>query len=219
MNLINNNKQSKIITFSGVDGAGKTTILTEMKIMLENKYKKNVVVIRHRPSILPILSSIKHGKKEAEKKTMEVLPRTGSNSSILSSFVRFTYYLLDYIFGQWILFFRHSLKGDIIIYDRYYFDFINDSRRTNIDLNSSFIKFFYRFIFKPDINIFLYALPEVILSRKQEMDEESIINLTAKYKTLFESLSNKQDEKYLCIENIDKEKTLERIEKLYIEVT
>jgi thymidylate kinase len=218
LNLFKNIKQSKVITFSGVDGAGKTTILTEIKNILEEKYNKKVVVIRHRPSILPILSAIKHGKKEAEKKTMEVLPRTGGNSSFISSLVRFTYYLLDYIFGQWILFFRHSLKGDIIIYDRYYFDFINDGRRTNIQLNEKFIKFFYRFVFKPEINIFLYAKSEVILSRKQEMDEKSIVELTAKYKTLFESFSEKNIEKYECIENLDKEKTLQIIENLYIEV-
>lgn len=215
MNLFKNIKQSKTITFSGVDGAGKTTILTEIKNTLEKKYNKKVVVIRHRPSILPILSAIKHGKKEAEKKTMEVLPRTGVNSSLISSLIRFTYYLFDYIFGQWIIFFRHSLKGDIIIYDRYYFDFINDGRRTNIKLNEKFIKFFYRFVFKPDINIFLYASPEIILSRKQEMDEKSIIELTKKYKTLFESLSKSSGERYICIENVDKEKTLKTIENLY----
>jgi len=192
LSLISNIKQSKIITFSGVDGAGKTTILTEIKKLLENKYNKKVVVIRHRPSVLPILSAIKHGKKEAEKKTMEVMPRTGANSSIVSSLIRFTYYLVDYIFGQWIVFFRHSLKGDIIIYDRYYFDFINDGRRTNIKLNEKFIKFFYKFVFKPDINIFLYASPEIILSRKQEMDGKSIVELTAKYKILFESFSNEK---------------------------
>jgi thymidylate kinase len=216
--LIKNLKQSKIITFSGVDGAGKTTILTEVKELLSTEYKKNVVVIRHRPSILPILSAVKHGKKKAEQKTMEVLPRSGKNSSTISSLLRFGYYLVDYIFGQWIVFVRHSLKGDIIIYDRYYFDFINDARRTNIQLNEKFIKFFYRFIFKPDINIFLYASPDIILSRKQEMDKESIIELTSKYKMLFESLANKKREKYVCIENIDKEKTLQTIENLYIEV-
>ena len=85
-------------------------------------------------------------------------------------------------------------------------------------MNEKFIKFFYRFVFKPEINIFLYAKSEVILSRKQEMDEKSIVELTAKYKTLFESFSEKNIEKYECIENLDKEKTLQIIENLYIEV-
>jgi len=209
------NNKVKIITFSGVDGAGKTTILREFTQLLESKYNQNVVEIRHRPSILPILSAIKHGKKAAEKKTMEVLPRSGGNKSRLSSYLRFFYYLTDYLFGQWVLYFRYTRHGKIIIYDRYYFDFINDPQRTNINLDSSFMKFFYRFIFKPDINVFLYASPEVILSRKQEMDEKSIIELTKKYKNLFELLGKKDKDRYISIENLDKEKTISTIENIY----
>ena len=44
-----NSKKSKIITFSGVDGAGKTTILREFTELLEKKYRRNVVELRHRP--------------------------------------------------------------------------------------------------------------------------------------------------------------------------
>jgi len=209
-------KGVKIITFSGVDGAGKTTILREFTELLQTKYGKEVVELRHRPSVLPILSAIKHGKKEAEKKTMEVLPRTGSNKSKLSSYIRFFYYLMDYVFGQWVIYFKYTLKGKVIIYDRYYFDFINDARRTNINLESNFVKFFYHFVFKPDMNIFLYAPPEVILSRKQEMDEKSIVDLTEKYQTLFDEFGKNNEDQYISIENIDKEITMKRIEDIYI---
>ncbi len=135
------NKQVQIITFSSVDRAGKTKILREFIEQLQKKYNHEVVELRHRPFILHILSTIKYGKKEAEKKTMEVLPRTGSNNSKLSSYIRF-FYLTDYILRQWIVFMKHSLRGEIVIYDRYYFDFINDARRTNINLDNSLIKFF-----------------------------------------------------------------------------
>ena len=205
----------QIITFSGVDGAGKTTILREFTELLETKYLRSVVELRHRPSILPILSAIKHGKKEAEKKTMEVLPRSGKNKSKLSSYIRFFYYLMDYVFGQWVVYFKYTRKGIIVIYDRYYFDFINDARRTNINLDSRFLKFFYHFVFKPEINIFLYASPEIILSRKQEMDVGSIINLTDKYQKLFKTFSKEGNGEYQCIENIHKEDTLRVIENLY----
>lgn len=90
----------ELITFSGVDGSGRTTILREFTEVLREKYHLNVIELRHRPSILPILSSIKYGREEAELKTMEVLPRTGSNTSKLSSYIRLFYYLSDYLFGQ-----------------------------------------------------------------------------------------------------------------------
>ncbi len=207
-----------IITFSGVDGAGKTTILRQFKELLEQKYGRSVIELRHRPSILPILSAVKHGKKKAEQKTLEALPRSGTNKSLISSLIRFSYYFLDYFFGQWVIYFKYSIKGNIIIYDRYYFDFINDAKRTNIRLNENFIKFFYRFVFKPDINIFLYASPEIIISRKQEMDEKSIVELTDKYKILFDDFEAKYNQKYISIENIDKYKTLNMIENIYTEL-
>lgn len=202
----------RIITFSGVDGAGKTTILREFTEILENKYNKNVKELRHRPSVLPILSAVKYGKKEAENKTQKVLPRTGNNKSALSSFVRFFYYLIDYVFGQILIYFKYTRKDVIVIYDRYYFDFINDARRTNITLNKNFIKFFYKFVFKPELNIFLYAPAEIILKRKQEMDEKSINKLSEDYLNLFSNLSKNNKQVYLSIENIDKSNTINKIE-------
>jgi thymidylate kinase len=214
-NIFANIKKSKIITFSGVDGAGKTTILREFTTLLRSKYRRRVVELRHRPSVLPILSALKHGKEKAEKKTMDVLPRTGSNNSKISSYIRFFYYLIDYVLGQWVIFAKHGLKGDIVIYDRYYFDFIVDAKRTNINLNPKFIKFFYRFIFKPEMNIFLYANPDVILSRKQEMDKQSIVSLTLKYKALFSELDEFSNENYILIDNLDKSSTMRTIERNY----
>ncbi|PCI87010.1 MAG: hypothetical protein COB24_07455 [Hyphomicrobiales bacterium] len=209
------NNKVRIITFSGVDGAGKTTILTEFSRILATKYQENIVFLRHRPSILPILSAIKHGRKKASEKTMESLPRTGGNKSKLSSYIRFFYYLTDFILGQWIVYFKYSLNGKIIIYDRYYFDFIFDSRRSNIDLSEGFVSFFYRFVFKPEMNIFLYADPDIILQRKQELDKQTIEKLTQKYVSFFNKQKN--NKQYICIENIDISDTLEHIEKIYSE--
>ncbi len=206
----------EIITFSGVDGAGKTTILRKFTRLLQTKYHKNVIELRHRPSILPILSAFKYGKKKAELKTMEILPRTGGNSSKLSSYVRFFYYLLDYIIGQWVIYLKYTRKGIVVIYDRYYFDFINDALRTNICLDASLMRFFYKYVFKPDINIFLFAPPEVILNRKKEMDKEAIISLTNKYQELFSELGSTYKEKYISIENLDIEVTINTVENIYI---
>jgi len=202
----------QIISFSGVDGAGKTTILREFTRILEDKYNYKVKELRHRPSILPILSAIKYGKTAASEKTLEVLPRTGNNKSKLSSTIRFFYYFTDYVLGQWYIYIKYTRKNILVIYDRYYFDFIVDPRRTNIDLNSKFIKWFYRLIFKPELNVFLFASPEIILSRKQEMDEASIQKLTLNYIKLFDSLNSTNKGNYICIENVVLSETINIIE-------
>ena len=44
-----------------------------------------------------------------------------------------------------------------MLYDRYYFDFINDGRRSNINLPARFTQALYAFDNKPKLNLFLYA--------------------------------------------------------------
>jgi len=208
-----------IITFSGVDGAGKSTVLEIVRQNLQMNYRQRVVVLRHRPSLLPILSSVKYGKKNAERRTTENLPRQGKNNNSISSFFRFMYYYIDYLLGQFYIYFKYTLRGYTVLYDRYYFDFIIDSKRSNIVLPKSFVRLFYYFLFKPDVNIFLYATPEIILSRKHEMSLADIKTLTAEYRQLFEDLNksgNKQ--KYLVINNEILSDTLDIVMKQCISV-
>jgi thymidylate kinase len=218
IDLITEFAQNKgmMLTFSGVDGAGKSTILQEVKEMLEKKYRKKVIVIRHRPSMLPILSAWKYGKEAAEQRCIDSLPRKGNNKNLLSSLLRFGYYYADYLFGQFIVYTKYILRGYIVLYDRYYFDFIVDSKRSNININKSFIKSLYRLVYKPELNVFLYAQPDVILKRKKELSAEDIIQLTANYKYLFNQLGDELQ--YICIENIDKAETVNRIEHAFIQL-
>jgi thymidylate kinase len=200
------------VTFSGVDGAGKSTIIEEVRQTLQKKYRQKIVVLRHRPSLLPILSSVVHGKSDAEKRTREKLPRQGTNKSVISSLFRFTYYYLDYLVGQYYIYFRYTLRGYTVLYDRYYFDFIIDSRRSNIVLPKGFMKWCYHFIFKPQVNVFLFASPEIIRSRKQELSQEDITSLTTEYTQLFNELGNSgSKQQYLVINNINLDDTIRRV--------
>jgi thymidylate kinase len=208
------------ITFSGVDGAGKSTVLEKVKNVLQNKYRQKIVVIRHRPSILPILSVLRFGKKKAEENSVNQLPRQGKNKNIISSFFRFFYYFIDYVIGQFYVYVRYTLRGYTVLYDRYYFDFIIDARRSNISLNRNFIRSGYNFIFKPDVNFFLYAEPEIIRQRKQEMNVQDIRKLNDDYKQLFSELEKStKKRRYVSINNIDLEKTLNIVLEEYMNAT
>lgn len=197
-----------IITFSGVDGAGKSTIIEKTKYELEKKFRKNVVIIRHRPSLLPILSAWIKGKAAAEKAAAEQLPRQGKNKSFIGSLLRFSYYYIDYFFGQFYIYLKYVLRGQVVLYDRYYFDFINDSLRSNIVLPQWVFKMGYFLILKPHLNFFLYADPKIILSRKKELDENTISKLTHDYLSLFYQLGNQCPHQYHAIENITLDKTV-----------
>ena len=209
--LLNNSA----ISFSGVDGAGKTTVLTLVKESLLTRGHK-VVELRSRPSLLPILSAFKYGKVRAEQVASDRLPRQGGNTSKIGSYLRFLYYLADYTLGQVYIYFKYTRRGYFIVYDRFYYDYIIDPKRANLVIHEAVARFFLRFIREPDLNIFLHAPPEIILKRKKELDFETISFLTEQYISLFTDLEGNSKSTYLCIENIELSDTLCEIDS-YLE--
>ncbi len=211
-------KKGLIITFSGVDGAGKSTIINDILYLLGGKYRKKIVVLRHRPSLLPIISAWKYGKKQAEQKSVERLPRQGNNNSKVSSYLRFGYYYIDYLLGQFYIWSKYLIRGYTVVYDRYYFDFIIDGKRSNINMSATLPKFLYAFVAKPDLNFFLYADAATIIKRKQELSPSVITQLTKKYLSLFKDFSKKHKGKYIHIENLNKQNTLQTIIHHYLKI-
>ncbi|WP_300976941.1 hypothetical protein, partial [Flavobacterium sp.] len=171
-----------------------------------------VVILRHRPSILPILSVWTKGKEKAQLDAISSLPRQGRNNNPISSLIRFSYYYLDYIIGQFVIYFKYIIRGYVVVYDRYYFDFINDSKRSNIVLPKKLTTFGYRFLMQPDYNFFLFADANVILKRKQELSKNTIEELTTDYKQLFDRLQNRgKSNVYQSINNVDLDVTLSKV--------
>jgi thymidylate kinase len=200
------------ITFSGVDGAGKSTVIEQLTHRIEKQLRKPVVVLRHRPSILPILSVWTKGKQKAHQDSIDKLPRQGKNINLTSSFFRFSYYYLDYLIGQFVIYFKYILRGYVVIYDRYYFDFINDSKRSNIVLSKKISSLGYQFLLKPKFNFFLFADASIILNRKKELSKSTIEQLTNDYKNLFKTLKSKSPfTVYESINNEDLEVTLQYV--------
>ncbi len=211
-------KRGLIMTFSGVDGAGKSTIINDILYLLGGKYRKKMVVLRHRPSLLPIISAWKYGKQQAEQKSVERLPRQGDNNSKVSSYLRFGYYYIDYLLGQFYIWAKYLVRGYTVVYDRYYFDFIIDGKRSNINMSPTLPKFLYAFVAKPDLNFFLYADAATIAKRKKELSPSVITQLTQKYLSLFKDFSRNRKGKYIHIENVDKQNTLQTILHHYLKI-
>jgi hypothetical protein len=106
-----------------------------------------------------------------------------------------------------------------VLYDRYYFDFIVDSERSNIRLNKGIIKKLYAFVYKPKLNILLWADPASVYSRKKELEPDTIFSLTNDYKKLFTAYNSKYEHsKYQTIENKDLDQTVSSIMKEFMKV-
>ncbi len=197
------------ITLSGVDGAGKTTIINQLTQALAQQYRRPVKVLRHRPSVLPIISRLLGKKQPAAAYQM---PHSGSNNSQAASLLRFAYYLFDYCVGQFYVALKYHTRGYIVVYDRYYFDFISDMRRSNLRLPQWVARCGYRLLLKPKVNVYLFAPSHIIRARKKELSPLAIDALQANYKALFKGLARKSKKAtYKTIENIDQQATLRAI--------
>lgn len=207
-----------VISFSGVDGAGKSTSIEHFRAKLETIYRRKVKLLRHRPGLFPILSSIMYGKAEAEAKATHNLPRQGTNYAYLSSLLRLFYYVLDYLVGYPLRVLPYRLKGYTILFDRYYFDFIADPRRSNIQLPPALLSSLYRLIHKPDLNFLLHADPAIIFQRKQELQVSTIQELTDTYLNTFYALGRGYKQQYISVENLQLNTTLSFLETSYCEI-
>lgn len=147
--------------------------------------------------------------KKAQESFENTLPHSGTNKSLVSSLIRFMYYYADYFFGQFIIFIKYTIRGYVVIYDRYYFDFIEDSKRSNLVLSKKMAFLGYKLLLKPKFNFFLFADSEIILSRKKELDEKVINELTTNYRILFSKLDKTSNTTiYKTIENKEIDQTL-----------
>jgi thymidylate kinase len=200
------------VTFSGIDGAGKSTVIEIMKERIARRTRRRVVVLRHRPSILPILSVWRYGRENAHRKAAESLPTTVAASGVWSSLFRFAYYYTDYFLGQFYVFFRHILRGEVVIYDRYYFDIINNPERSNLELPSQFTRLLYAFLLKPRYNFFLYAPVDVIYARKQELSKGIMQTVMNRYLGFFSKASVYAPKRYVSVQNTDLRQTIALVE-------
>lgn len=195
------------IGFTGPDGSGKTTVINAI-IEEFSKVYSAIELFHFRPTIAPNLGDAAHKvklKSEVDKDYSN--PHRGVKTGKINSFIRLTYYSLDYILGYFIKIRPMLHKRNVVVFDRYFTDICADGRRSKIFLNPKFIYWFGKvFIPKLDYNILLTADTEVILTRKQELTAKGIdcINENLNY------LSHKEGY-YLILNNGSPSEAVEKI--------
>lgn len=198
-------QQGFIITFSGVDGAGKRTVIEATRHRINQELRMPVMVLPHRPSLLPI-----SGRQESAKRSIAKLPQRPATRSLFQTRLRPLYYV-DYLLGQAYVHLRYVMRGYVVLYD-HYFDFTNSNDDSNVILPAAFTTWWYRFLLKPDLNFLLYAPSEVILERKQELSAESIEHLTGQYLALFAKLERRSGQgHYISVRNLRLGETVETL--------
>lgn len=162
------------IAFLGTDGSGKTTIIDAITPKLEEKYGMKVHYEHLRPNHLPSLAVAmgKRSRREEAERGPVLDPHSLPPSSFAGSLFRLSYYMLDYTWG----YFRKvsSSKGIIWFFDRYFYDYYIDQRRSRLNLPKWILKLYGYFVPAPNLTICLGADPEKIYARKPETSLEEV---------------------------------------------
>ena len=183
----------RFIAVEAPDGTGKTTFISSLVTELRKYYVSDEgrFCIHHfRPLILPNLGAVGEKAGVMKQDTDFTKPHRAKPAGKLSSFVRMSYYWLDYIFGIPYLLRKEVKAEKYTIFDRYIFDFVVDPKRSRISLPYSIRKLFAQMVIHPQIVFVLNTEPEVIYKRKQELELDEIKRQLDEFKKLDSICSN-----------------------------
>lgn len=170
------------IVLLGVDGAGKTTIATQ----LINSYTTAFRKINHYHSRVRILKDISQiGSKEEQIDASDPHGKK-YKAGVLVSVIKFMYYFMDYVAGNFIIS-TAKIRSSLVLIERYYYDYAIDKKRYNLKLSDNFIGFFGHFVKKPDVIFILTGDSKILLERKHEITIDQIEEQKNKLEVVFKN--------------------------------
>lgn len=189
--------KNNIYAFFGVDGVGKTTTIEGIKKRLEARGKKVVIFRMNRAggNKLPLIRRVMKAKAKRlrEEKGIE----KGDKSVKLVDIYRkrgvvfLLVYYLDLLLRYGDV--KKLAKDNVVLLDRYFYD--------GLALTSKkWLPLFSKITPRPEKSFFLWAPPEVVLSRKKEASAENMVDYAERVEKDFS--------KYFDITRVDASKPL-----------
>ena len=151
---------SIIVSFMGVDGSGKSTLIELLKKKLKNKFRK-IKYIHLRPYLILLDKSTVQANPHKSKKTWP----------ILLNFFRILYWLIIYRFFFYLF---GNNSNQLIIFDRYAHDLIIDPIRYKFNLPINIAKFILDLFPNPNLWIVVNAPIKVLEKRKKELPTKEL---------------------------------------------
>lgn len=186
--ILNCNKYNTFITVHAPDGTGKTTFIKSLAEKLGYYYvcdPGDLSKIYHfRPQILPNLGEVGEKTGVMKQDTNFSNPHRATPSGFIGSFIRMTYYWLDYVIGMPLILRKNAQFSRITIFDRYIYDFLVDPKRSRINLPYWLRKGLTKLVKQPQIVFVMDAPAEIIYKRKQELTLEEISRQLVEFRRL-----------------------------------
>ncbi len=154
----------------GPDGSGKSTVVDRI-IGESASYYSDLWQFHWRPGLLPQPG---RSEKKNSSGSNPPLPPTGYAYGRVVSFLRYSYFLADFILGYWFRIYPRRRRGQLIIGERWYFDVVVNPQRYGFKLPEWLLRLGGYLIPQPDLTILLTADPDAIYARKPELTVEQI---------------------------------------------
>lgn len=155
------------VAFIAPDGAGKSTIINRVKETVSGSFY-GVNLYYMRPHLFKNLGHYNKLNPTEEAATNDN-PHGVVCDGVFKSAVRFFFYNLDFQLGTLLKINRKKINKQLVIFDRYYYDYFADMKRYKYSLPAWFPAVFEWMIPKPDMVFVLDGNPEVLYERKKEL--------------------------------------------------
>ena len=170
------NPSSIVVSFMGVDGSGKTTLINLVKKKLKNNFSK-IRYVHLRPYFFLL-----------DKRDIVNDPHKNRKKSfVVTSFFKILYWL--FVYRMYFIFLRLK-KRELIIFDRYAHDLLIDKIRYQFNLSEKLTKLILNYFPKPNLWVHLEASIKNIERRKKELARVELRKQLKSYRFFFKNRGN-----------------------------
>jgi thymidylate kinase len=186
--IITRRKFGYLLSFSGPDGAGKSSIMESVIefFQLTGICKQDVAHHFLPEGIPPLHRLLKFNQKLSNQNYTQ--PYSEKPVGRISSVIRFLYYALAFIFAKYKYLKPQFKRNEVVIFDRYYPDLIADPTRARLSLSRELLApVFSKIAAVPDVALVFVAEAETLIKRKGELTEIKAIQLVKDYRGICEN--------------------------------
>jgi len=192
-----------VVALLGADGTGKTSVGDELHAELKSSFRSAWNrTIKLRPGLLPQLGRLVGKKPTAEEFAR---PHRSKPSGTVGTWLRASYYWLDYTLGYAIKVLPLRRRNTLILFDRWIDDWLVDPARYRLRANSRYVAWLVSRAPRPDVTLVTTAPQRVVRSRKREVEaRETLRQLTA-----YESYADARSDVFLTDTSISLDRSVD----------